>query len=168
MPLIRILAPDAVGIVSRLAQTVNQHQGNWLESGVSRISGQLVGLVRISVPEQHKKPLQQALQNLSHEWQIDWYDEDQPDSQETRFTLQLLGDDQPGIVDQLARRVRDAQASIIRLQSRVYEAPMSNELLFEATMEVSCQPDQLAPLRQSLEVLGDSLMVDIKTRHDTL
>jgi len=45
-----VIAPDKAGQVERIAQCIADHNGNWLESRMSRMAGQFAGILRVAVP----------------------------------------------------------------------------------------------------------------------
>ncbi len=59
-----VFAPDKAGQVERIALCVAEHGGNWLESRMSGLAGQFVGIVRIEAPVQAHDALIKALQAL--------------------------------------------------------------------------------------------------------
>ena len=46
---------DKPGLVEKLAQTVGQHGGNWLESRMSELAGQFAGIVQVEVSLQRSR-----------------------------------------------------------------------------------------------------------------
>ena len=60
-----LIGPDRPGLVELLAQTVSAHEGNWLESRMSRLAGQFAGILHVEVPENQSEALQRALTTLA-------------------------------------------------------------------------------------------------------
>ncbi|MEX2333191.1 MAG: ACT domain-containing protein, partial [Pseudohongiella sp.] len=60
-----LIGNDQPGLVESLAQIVAQHQGNWLESNMSRLAGKFAGILRVSVEEDKAEALVSALGALS-------------------------------------------------------------------------------------------------------
>jgi glycine cleavage system regulatory protein len=76
--------------------------------------------------------------------------------------LQLVGQDRPGIIREIARALASHDVSIEELQTATVSAPMSGELLFEATAQLRLPAGvHLADLRQALEAIANELMVDL-------
>jgi glycine cleavage system regulatory protein len=46
-----VIGDDRPGLVEQLATAISQHQGNWLQSSMSNLSGKFAGIVCVSVPE---------------------------------------------------------------------------------------------------------------------
>ena len=47
--ILTVIGDDRPGLVERLSSVVSQHQGNWLESSMSHLSGKFAGIVRMHV-----------------------------------------------------------------------------------------------------------------------
>ena len=47
---ISFVGDDRPGIVQTLSSIVNDHNGNWLESRMSRLAGKFAGVARIELP----------------------------------------------------------------------------------------------------------------------
>ena len=74
-----------------------------------------------------------------------------------------VGQDRPGIVKQISRSLAQHQVNVEELHTERSSAPMSGEMLFQATIEVLAPADcDLAALRQSLEKIAADLMVEIQ------
>ena len=51
IPLIlTVISADKPGLVESLAQAINRHGGNWLDSRMARMAGQFAGILRVDVP----------------------------------------------------------------------------------------------------------------------
>jgi predicted amino acid-binding ACT domain protein len=48
-----VIGDDRPGLVEQLATVISQHQGNWLESSMSNLSGKFAGIVCVSVADAH-------------------------------------------------------------------------------------------------------------------
>ena len=56
-----LIGEDKPGLVELLSQTVAAHDGNWLESRMSRMAGRFAGILRTSVPSSRAEALAEAL-----------------------------------------------------------------------------------------------------------
>jgi glycine cleavage system regulatory protein len=76
--------------------------------------------------------------------------------------IELLGQDRPGIVREIAAALARQHVNVEELTSEVVSAPMSGEPLFKAraTITLPAQAD-LASLRHELEEIAADLQVDI-------
>ena len=64
---ITFISDDRPGLVEKLSQIVQEHDGNWLESKMAQLSGKFTGIVEISLPEKQVSVLTQQLKALSSE-----------------------------------------------------------------------------------------------------
>jgi len=60
-----VIGDDRPGLVEQLSTAISTHQGNWLESSMSRLAGKFAGILKVSVPAEQAPALQQALAGLS-------------------------------------------------------------------------------------------------------
>ncbi len=68
-----VIGPGRPGLVERLAATVADHDGNWLESRMTVLAGQFSGAVLATVPEAKADALRRALMTLeAEELRVSW------------------------------------------------------------------------------------------------
>jgi len=160
-----VIGPDRPGLVEALAQSVANHDGNWLESRMAKMSGQFAGILRVSVPKQQAAGLTEALRLLSPEGLhvvVATSDAGSADDGSRNLHLDLLGSDRPGIIRDISRALASRGVNVDELNTSIESAPMSGELLFRATADLRVPADlDLDELRSSLESLATELMVDI-------
>lgn len=165
---VTVVAPDKPGQVERIADCIAGQGGNWLESRLSRLAGQFAGILRVSVPSDNRQALVEALNGLTaHDIRVLLADSTDSDSDTVwkPISMELVGNDRPGIVRDITRLLTEQGVNVERLVTDVAPAPMSNEPLFhaEATLGV---PQNLAleDLQARLETLADDLMVELVLR----
>ena len=56
-----LIGPDRPGLVDALSTTIAEHDGNWLESRMSRLAGKFAGILRLTVPEDRAGSLREEL-----------------------------------------------------------------------------------------------------------
>ncbi|MCA9793831.1 MAG: ACT domain-containing protein, partial [Candidatus Eremiobacteraeota bacterium] len=79
------------------------------------------------------------------------------------LTLELVGQDRPGIVHQITAALARHSVNIEDFSSEVESAPMSGEMLFSATITVGLPAGcELEALRAELEKIAEDLMCDFK------
>ena len=79
-----------------------------------------------------------------------------------RVKLDLLGADRPGIVQSVSGALAQRGVNVDELVTECVDAPMSGELLFKATANLSVPRDvDLEALRGRIEAIAADLMVDI-------
>jgi len=81
---------------------------------------------------------------------------------EKALSLELVGADRPGIIDDITAVLAGLNVNILELESEQREASMSSELLFYASLKLGL-PESVSDddVQDALENLSDQLMVDI-------
>ncbi len=158
-----LIGPDRTGLVEKVARTVSEHGGNWLESRMCRLGGEFAGILRIEVPEANKAALLSALQGIPDLNVVGRPDRKTPPASTTRLTtLELVGSDRPGIVREISGALARARVNVEEFSSEVISAPMSGETLFQAKARLQLPADcDLASLKKDLEKIAADLLVDI-------
>ena len=159
------VAADKPGLIERLAKTVSQHGGNWLESRMSQLAGQFAGVVQIAVAKQQRADLRSALLDLSgHGLTIVVADDAiiAADSAQRHLRLSIIGNDRPGIVLEVASALAQRHINVLEMDTSITSAPMTAEPLFEAIAEIEVpQTLNLSELNQQLDEIADALTIDI-------
>ena len=160
-----VIGPDRPGLVDSIASLVEAHGGNWLESRMCHLGGQFAGLLRVEIDEVAGERLRQALADLSGQaLEIVAHRSDSEASSDCSEVawVEVVGQDRPGIVRQIAGALAEEGVNVEELSSQCSSAPMSGERLFEAKARVcipeDCDSDQL---RQRLESIAEDLQVDV-------
>ena len=160
-----LLGKDQPGIVEAIATVVAAHDGNWQESQLARLSGRFAGFVSITAPEARALELEKGLLALAHDGldlRLERIDSTKAEVEVQRATLELVGQDRPGILREITAALTAEGVNVIRLNTRCTSAPMSGEILFIAEAELLCPAAlSLESLREALEQLGQDLMVEV-------
>ena len=159
------IGADRPGLIERLAQTVSQCGGNWLESRMSELAGQFAGIVQVEIADARRAELRQALLGLGNSG-LTVVVADQAtagDSSACRqLRLSIIGPDRPGIVREVASALAARQINVQAMDTLITSAPMTAEPLFEAIAEIQVpRALDLAELNQQLDAIADALTVDI-------
>lgn len=161
-----VIGDDRPGLVEQLATAISQSEGNWLESSMSHLAGKFAGIVCVGVPETRIEVLKAALANL-HGLRITSEVSGpaittDPKSGNRRLKLSLVGHDRIGIVREVSQVLARHAVNVEELTTHTASAPMSAEILFHATAELTASPNLDARLLTAdLEHLSNDLMVDI-------
>jgi glycine cleavage system regulatory protein len=160
-----LLGKDQPGIVEAIAQVVAKHGGNWQDSRMARLSGRFAGFVRISAADSVSRQLEidlLALVRKGLDLHIERVDEGEPETEVERVTLDLVGQDRPGILREITTTLAEKGVNVVRLDTECRSAPMSGGMLFHAEADLLC-PIGLSfeILRESLERHGQDMMVEI-------
>src|SRR5207248_1187643 len=157
-----IIGPDRTGLVDSVAGLVAEHGGNWLESRMSRLGGHFAGILRVEVPSEREISLVQSLKGLeAHGLTVVVHSEKgQPVSSATELSLlEIVGQDQPGIVRQISRVLANHDVNVEELETERGSAAMSGEMLFKATAKLRIpQSCNATELRQQLEKIAEDLI----------
>jgi glycine cleavage system regulatory protein len=160
-----VLGEDRPGLVEALSHIIAAYEGNWLESRMAHLAGQFAGILRASVPEGNATSLLAALQGLTaHGLQVvvapSTTDALAPEAR--WLVLDLVGNDHPGIIRDLAHTLAQRGINIDELQTACTSAPMTGGTLFKATARLRVPWEMaVADLQTALEQLAHDLMVDI-------
>ena len=132
---------------------------------MAHLAGQFAGILRASVPDGNAAALRTALQGLAaHGLQVvvTRSSTDAPATEARWLVLDLVGNDHPGIIRDLAHTLAQRGINIDELQSACMSAPMTGGMLFKATARLRV-PQEVAvtDLQTTLEQLAHDLMVDI-------
>jgi glycine cleavage system regulatory protein len=166
-----VIGPDRPGLVGALSERVAAAGGNWLESRMARLAGQFAGVVLVEAPDDGAADrLARDLGGLEAEGLrvlVAPGLSGEPAAAPTptgrhALTLELVGQDHPGIVRDIARALAGRGVNIDELATEVASGSFSGERLFRATARLSA-PAELPTeaLRDALEALANELMVDV-------
>ncbi|PSL14379.1 glycine cleavage system regulatory protein [Marinobacterium halophilum] len=163
-----VIGPDKPGLVGLLSHTIANHEGNWLESGMSRLGGKFAGILITQVPESQIDALIGALATLEAQGlkvTAERSEETPAVAKMQPITLELVGHDKPGIVREISQALATRHINVERLSTELISGSMSAEELFKAEAELLA-PAELDPdeLQQALEAIAGDLMVDITLR----
>jgi len=160
-----VIGPDRPGLVELLARTVAEHEANWIESRMSHLEGQFAGLLRVSVASDRTAALSNALTELeAMGLRVMTRASEGPSLPPSHRSLRLdlVGQDRPGIIRDLSRALAARRVNVEELLTSCSSAPMSGEVLFEATADLRIPQDvSLDELRETLETIATELMVDL-------
>lgn len=159
-----VLGNDRPGLVRSLADIVAEHGGNWLESRMARLAGQFAGIARIecesaaadALIRQLQTPATVGLTIIAVREEVT-----EPAPRQT-LTVDVVGNDRPGIVRELSSAIAAVGGNIEELTTNLESAPMSGQPMFRAHGIISV-PENAGPeiLTGAIEGLGDDLTVDV-------
>jgi glycine cleavage system regulatory protein len=166
-----VIGPDRPGLVERLAATVADHDGNWLESRMAVLAGQFAGTVLATVPEAKADALRRALMTLERE-ELRVMVEAAPGALAPRAydraRLEVFGQDHPGIVRDITRALSERAVNITEMETERSTGAMSAEAVFRLHADIEL-PENVAigDLRNALEVLAGDIMVEVELAKET-
>jgi glycine cleavage system regulatory protein len=159
-----VIGDDKPGIVQQLSDQILAAGGNWEESRMARLAGKFAGLLHVSVDADRADALAERLTAFKGGGLKVVVERSAPHEGGALRTLrlELLGNDHPGIVHDIARVLAEHRVNIEELETDTTSAPMSGETLFRARAHLSVpQTVTVAQLRALLEALAGELMVDV-------
>ena len=162
--ILTFIADDRPGLVERIAQTVADAGGNWLDSRMAHLAAKFAGIAEIEIAESGITALEERLRALDAEG-FHLVVEEAADGGAPAgsvFEIELVGPDHPGIVRDISHCLAERGVSVEDMETDIREAPHSGGTLFHAHARVRA-PQDLGDedLRESLEILAGTLMVDI-------
>ncbi len=166
-----VIGPDRPGLVERLAATVAEHDGNWLESRMVVLAGQFAGVVLATTPEAKADALRRALMTLEREG-LRVIAEPAPGVLAPRayhhVRLEVFGQDHPGIVRDITRMLSDRSVNITEMETERSTGAMAAEPMFRLHADIEL-PENIESddLRKSLEVLAGDIMVEVELAEET-
>jgi glycine cleavage system regulatory protein len=162
-----VIGTDRPGIVEQISDQVLAAGANWEESRMARLAGKFAGVLRISVDTARADDLANLLRTLGD---LTVVVERGPDIDAGRFrslTLELVGNDRPGIVRDISHVLARHGVNIEELETEVTSAAMSGEPVFRARARVRLpESADLTAIRDTLEAMADHLMVDLEFGDD--
>ncbi|MBS1675625.1 MAG: amino acid-binding ACT protein [Actinobacteria bacterium] len=162
--ILTVVGSDRPGLVATVAHIVDEHGGNWENSRLAELEGTFAGVIQVSVPVERVEELRASLDGLDGLLTIAVHagSESAPAEAAQELTIQVLGNDRPGIVREISAVLNSDALSIESMTTATRDAAMAGGRLFEASI-VARVPADADPetLRADLERIANDLQVDI-------
>jgi len=159
-----VVGSDRPGLTKALAAAVLSAGGNWLESHLSRLGGLYVGSVLVELAADGADRLRSAVSAVdAHGLEV----RIAPALEETTIggealRFDLVGQDRPGIVDQVTAVLSGLDANIETFETWIEPEPHSGAPLFHMQARVRLPPTlEAAALQTALEAISAEIMVDL-------
>ena len=161
---VSLAGPDRPGLVNSISVRIAAGGGSWLESRLAHLAGTFAGIILVRVPDEGAQALAAALSALSEEGLvvsiISGMEAVPPAEQ---VTLELLGNDRPGIVREVTQTLRGLGVNIEEFSSHIESAAFTGEDMFRAVARLGLPAGLSATdVSAALENLTAEFMVDIK------
>jgi glycine cleavage system regulatory protein len=159
-----VVGSDRPGLTKALAAAVLSAGGNWLESHLSRLGGLYVGSVLIELEAGGVEALRAAVSAVDAqglEVRI------APAIEEAGVAghslhFSLVGQDQPGIVNQVTAVMSRLEANIETFKTWISAEPYSGAALFHMEADLRLPPHlNVDRMQEALEDISAEVMVDI-------
>lgn len=160
-----LVGKDKTGLVDSLAQSVFEVGGNWLASNFAHMGGHFAGFVQVDVPEDKHQELVDIFAKHP-DLQINLVEGEAPDAaSEDTVCIEIMGNDKPGIVQELTSVLNQFNLNIVKFASSCGSAPNWGGTLFKATATISVSADfDMDPLQDALEAIANDLVVDVHVK----
>jgi glycine cleavage system regulatory protein len=160
-----LIGPNTTGIVYRVAQIVGAHGGNWLGARMANLAGQFAGIVQLELPEANVEAFTNEVRRLEStgmRFLVAHGDAGASGAMPELLHLELVGQDHPGIVRDVAQALASRGVSIEQLVTDRVSGAFSGEALFRAVAQLRVPDDVPADaLRHALEGVAQEVMVDL-------
>jgi len=165
-----LIGADRPGLIEKVSEVIAEHGGSWEQSRMARLAGRFAGILQVAVDDDVAAPLMEALASLASEGLNITVEAGAPEegaqAAGTLLEAEIVGQDRPGIVREIASAIAAVGVNVLSLESHVGPAPMSGETLFTARVQLQAPGDlDLDALRDSLEKIADDLMAEFKIDH---
>jgi glycine cleavage system regulatory protein len=161
-----VVSDDRPGIVEVLSEVIADHDGNWADSSMLSLAGKFAGILLVQLPSDNVDAFSAGLKALdSKGMQVVAQLSDAVPVAELaqEYSLELVGQDRPGIVRDITQVLADFGINVQELETTVQSASMSGESLFMANARIYIPDDtDRDKFQEKLEDLANELMVDIE------
>jgi glycine cleavage system regulatory protein len=161
--IVTVLGADRPGIVSLLSDRAQRFGASWTNSRMSHLSGEFAGMVQLEVPHESVDGLITALKDLeSTGLRVSIAkSEGKANTAGLRLmTLELVGNDQVGIVSKLTSALTELNISIEQIDTALIQE--ANQTSFKVRAEILVPKNvNDANLRAALDALASEITVDI-------
>jgi glycine cleavage system regulatory protein len=159
-----VVGSDRPGLTKALAAAVLAAGGNWLESHLSRLGGLYVGSVLVELAADGVDGLRSAVRSVdAHGLEVRIVPAvEAPGSDGETLHFGLVGQDRPGIVDQVTAVLSGLDANIETFRTWLSAEPHSGMPLFNMEARLRLPPQlQVDRVQAALEDISAEIMVDI-------
>ena len=162
-----VTGSDRPGLTKALADAVHAAGGNWLESHLSRLGGKYVGSVLVELDSAALPDLEaqvRAVDASGLRVSVVGAD-DSPQPGGDALTVELVGQDRPGIVREVTAVLAGLGVNIDSLTTSTEHGAWSGESLFRAEARVTLPPGvDRDEVQAALEGISGEVMVDFTVR----
>lgn len=159
-----VVGSDRPGLTKALAAAIQSAGGNWLESHLSRLGGLYVGSVLVELHADGVEALRSAVRTVDADNLevriVPTLDAPAPEGEALQFSL--VGQDRPGIVNQVTAILSGLDANIESFTTWITAEPHSGMPLFNMDARLRLPPQlQMGAVQAALEAISAEIMVDI-------
>ncbi len=161
---VSLAGADQPGLVNNISATITAGGGSWLESRLAHLAGTFAGIVLVRVADEKAQALAAALSALATEGlAVNVITGTESAAPAEQVTLELLGNDRPGIVREVTQTLRGLGVNIEEFSSSIESAAFTGEDMFRAVARLGLPAGLSAQdVSAALEKLTAEFMVDIR------
>ncbi len=160
---ITLAGKDHPQLINQLAAKTHELGGKWLVSKISRLDQQLVGIIKVEIPDTFAEQLESEFNKLS-DFYVNIVKSDQPQAfvKIEHVTLKVESSDRPGIVNDITNILHDIGINIDRIENHRIGVPDLGKTLFFAELSIDV-PSQtnLEQLIESVQQVEGDMRVEV-------
>lgn len=161
---------DRVGIVKDITGLIFDEEGNIADSRMSKLRQNFALMILVELPEENvqsfKEKIKASRENFGiHLEASEVYEgnEHSSENQDYKVMIELVGDDQPGIVYNLTQHIAGQNGNIDKIDTFSYIAPMGGITLFKVNSLITLNKStSFDKFKEELKALEGPLLVSIK------
>ncbi|MGF1757116.1 transcriptional regulator [Photobacterium sagamiensis] len=160
---ITIAGQDHPQLVNQLAATTNNLGGKWLDSKISRLDHQLVGIIKIEIPAASADQLKQEF-NALKELHVRIVESDMPTtpSKFEQITLKIESNDRLGIVNDITHILDNIGIDIIQIENHRIALADLGRTVFSARLAVDVPTEvSIEQLVEAVQQVDENMRVEV-------
>jgi glycine cleavage system regulatory protein len=160
---VTVIGADRPGLVDRLSSAALARGANWEASRLVRLGGRFAGVFLVALDAANEAALRRDLEAIAELRVVVERSDDAPAAADVRaLRLELVGDDRPGILREIAHALAERGVNVEELETWCASAPMAGGALFHLRARLHCPAAVSSEtLRAVLEAIAHDLMVDL-------
>lgn len=164
---ITIAGQDQPQLVNQLAAITHELGGKWLVSKITRLDQQVVGIIKIDIPEASADQLKQAFKTLKAlHVRIAENDKSTIPSKHEQITLKIESRDRLGIVNDITHILDNIGIGITQIENHRVVVPDLGQTVFFAELAVDVPSDvSLEQLVEAVQQVEKNMRVEVITAH---
>jgi glycine cleavage system regulatory protein len=165
---------DRIGIVKDIAGIIFNEDGNIADSRMNKLEQNFALMILVEIPERNCQSFQNKIRSSREILGIhlevnEAYKSPAPtvEIENYKLLIEIIGDDQPGIVYSLTQHLASLGANIDKIDTFSYSAPMGGTTLFKVDCKVTLNKlIEYEKFCESVKTLENTLDVDVNIYRD--
>ncbi len=159
--MLNIMGDDRAHLIKDLSGVTHELGGKWLNSRFTRLEGQLVGIIKVELAEEHKEALVSGFK-AAGDFDVRVSPIKSGDAAQLKqLSLKIEAADQPGLVNRISQVISDEGGAIAHMENHRVSVPELGTLVFTAALELEI-PEELEAenLIDQIKELDEQLVVE--------